>query len=316
MDAPDVLLTHHLGLDRASSLRDALSGPIAGSVRVARSPDETRSAIADARIVVTGRFPDELIDRATSLEWLHVVSAGVDHLDLDRLADAGVVVTNSSGIHAEPIAEQVLWYLLTFERRLDEAMANAEANRWRRVEGGELRGRTVGVIGVGAIGTRIATLCSALGTTVLGTKRDLDSMPPVVDEAIAADDYHTLLRRSDYVVLACPLTDETAGLIGDDEFRVMGRDTAIVNIGRGELCDEPALIRALQYGRIRGAGLDTFATEPLPPDSELWDLPNALVTPHMAGSSPHKPERWREIVTTNYEALRAGDPDAMRNRVV
>ncbi|WP_418282124.1 D-2-hydroxyacid dehydrogenase [Halorubrum sp. DTA98] len=316
MDAPDVLLTHLIGTDRAAALAPLLENAIAGEVRVARSPAETDAEIGDARIVVTREFPDRLFERATALEWIHAISAGVDHLDLDRLAEAGVVVTNSSGIHAEPIAEQVLWYLLTFERRLDQAIANAEHDRWRRVEGGELRGKTVGVVGVGAIGTRIAELCSALGTTVLGTKRDLTSMPAVVDEAIPAEEYHELLRRSDYVVLACPLTGETEGLIGDDELRLMGGETVLVNVGRGELCDETALTRALQNDRIRGAGLDTFATEPLPADSPLWNLPSAVLTPHMAGSTPHKPERWCSLIETNYEPFRDGDRENMVNRVV
>ena len=316
MAAPRVLLPHHVGIDRASAIAARLSETIDGEVDVARSPAETRAGIGDARILATSRSPNALFEDAERLEWLHLLTAGVDHVDLDRLAARDVVVTNSSGVHAEPIAEQVLWYLLTFERRLDEAIANAEDDRWQRVEGGELRGKTVGIVGVGALGTRIAELCSALGTTVLGTKRDLDSMPAAVDEAIPAEGYHELLRRAEYVVLACPLTAETNGMIGADEFGIMGDETVLVNVGRGEICDESALIRALRSGRIRGAGLDTFTTEPLPADSPLWNLPNAVLTPHMAGSTPRKPERWCELIATNYESFRDDDRDAMVNRVV
>ncbi|WP_435154854.1 NAD(P)-dependent oxidoreductase [Haladaptatus sp. DFWS20] len=131
-----------------------------------------------------------------------------------------------------------------------------------------------------------------------------------------ADDYHKVLRQSDYVVLACPLTDETRGLLGAEEFHLMPSDAVLVNIARGDVVDEDALIRAHQYRLIRGAGLDVFSTEPLPSDSPLWNLSNAVLTPHMAGSTPHKPTRWRDIIVANYEALAEGNREGMVNRVV
>jgi len=150
---------------------------------------------------------------------------------------------------------------------------------------------------------------------VVGTKRDTSDASEAVDDLLPADEYHELLRRSDYVVLACPLTDETEGLLGIPEFRLLDSDAVLVNIARGEVVDQGALVRALQYGMIRGAALDVFEEEPLPPESVLWDLSNVVVTPHMAGSTPHKDERWIDIITTNYEALAADDLDAPVNRV-
>ncbi|MFC7135532.1 NAD(P)-dependent oxidoreductase [Halobaculum litoreum] len=121
---------------------------------------------------------------------------------------------------------------------------------------------------------------------------------------------------ADYLVLACPLTDETEGLIGGDELRLLGGDGVLVNVARGEVCDQKALVGALRSHLIRGAALDVFETEPLPEDSRLWGLSNAIVTPHMAGSTPHKPERWAAVLAANYRALADGDRDGLRNRVL
>lgn len=170
------------------------------------------------------------------------------------------------------------------------------------------------MIGVGAIGTRVAELGSALGMDVLGTKRDLDSMPDVVDDAYPADEHRTVCRESDYLVLACPLTDETEALIGMDELRLLGEDGVLVNIARGGVCDQSALVRACQAHLIRGAALDVFEEEPLPSDSPLWNLSNVIVTPHMAGSTPKKLGRWAEIIAENFEALAGGSE--WRNRIV
>jgi phosphoglycerate dehydrogenase-like enzyme len=313
-----LLLTHTVGPDRATNLRDALvgAGVPADALTIATTPDETRAKIADAEGIVTGRLSADLLDAAERLRWVQALSAGVDSYPVERLRERGITLTNASGVHAEPIGEQVLAYMLTFERRLHTLARQQTERRWERQEGGELRGKTLGVIGVGAIGTRVAELGSALGMDVLGTKRDLDSMPAVVDEAYPADEHRAVCRESDYLVLACPLTDETAGLIGMDELRLLGENGVLVNIARGEVCDQSALVRACQAHLIRGAALDVFEEEPLPADSPLWNLSNVVVTPHMAGSTPEKMGRWAEIIADNYAALAGDGESGWRNRVV
>ncbi len=316
-DDPTLLIAHLAGPDRAEALSEALreEGRIPpAAIEVAVTPEETDTRIQDVQALVTGRLPRELLEAGDQLEWVHALSSGVDAYPLARLEERGVRLTNSAGIHAEPIAEQVLCYMLMFERRMPELVAQQAVGRWERREGTELRGKTLGVIGVGAVGTRVAELGKAVGMRVMGTKRDLDTMPAVVDEPLPAPDHRTLCRQADYVVLACPLTDETEGLIGMEEFRLMGEDTVLVNIARGDVCDHEALVRALQYHLIRGAALDVFSDEPLPSESPLWDLSNVIVTPHMAGSTPHKPGRWAAIVAENYERLVAGED--LKNRVV
>jgi len=314
---PELLVTHYVPQRTAAELVETLADALPeGVVRRATRPDETHELIADVEAVVTGDVTPEQLDAAGNLRWIHALSSGVDRYPLDAIESAGVALTNSAGVHAQPIAEHVLCLMLVFERGVNESVRQQARSVWERVEGGELRGKTVGVLGVGAIGTRLAEVCSALGMTVLGTKRDLDDAPDAVDELHPADDHHEVLARSNYVAVTCPLTEETRGLIGAEELRVMRRDAVLVNIGRGEIVDEDALARALQGGRIAGAGLDVFGTEPLPADSPLWDLSNVVVTPHMAGSTPHKVERWADIVAENYAALADGRIEELRNRVV
>ena len=314
---PDLLITDHVPQQTAAALAAALEGVLPDDrVHRTATPAETRRAMADVEAVVTNDLEPALLDRAANLRWVHSLSSGVDRYPVDALEERGIALTNSAGVHAEQIAEQVLCYVLMFERGVHQSVRQQARSVWERVEGGEVRGKTVGIVGVGEIGTRLAQLCSALGTTVLGTKRDTARVPDAVDEIFAADEYHEVLHRADYVALTCPLTEETRGLIGARELRVMRRDAVLVNVGRGEIVDEDALVEALQQRRIRGAGLDVFETEPLPRDSPLWDLSNVVITPHMAGSSPHKVDRWAELVGDNYEALTAGRPEDLRNRVV
>ncbi|WP_267640505.1 D-2-hydroxyacid dehydrogenase [Haloarchaeobius amylolyticus] len=316
MTLPLVLVPHSVGPDRAVALRDALVEAVPdATVRATTTPAETADLLPEAAGYVGYHLDAEARSRAANLRWIHCLSAGVDHYDLDALAEEGVVLTNSSGIHAEPIAEQVLWYLLTFERDMHVGQRQQAAGHWERFEGGEIRGKTLGIVGVGAIGGRTAELASALGMEVLSIKRDTSEVPDGVDELAGPEGLHDLLPRVDYLLLACPLTDETEGLIGREELTLLGDEAVLVNVARGGVVDQDALVRALTYHTIGGAALDVFEAEPLPDDSPLWDLSNVVITPHMAGSSPHKLDRWTEILAENYRKLAAGETD-LRNRIV
>jgi len=315
-ETPTLLLPHDLGPDRHSQLRDVLEHDLpGGALQIATTPEETLEVAPQAAGIVAGSLSQDLLEAASTLEWVQALSAGVDHYDQAALRERDVVLTNASGVHAEPIAEQVLAYILMFERNLHR-LADQQADRvWHRREGGEIRGKTMGIIGVGAIGTRTAELASALGMEVIGTKRTLEDAPDVLERCYPAEHYQEVCRQADYVVLACPLTDETEGLISRPELRLMSSDAVIVNIARGEVIDEAALTRAVQSNWIRGAALDVFETEPLPQESPLWTLPNVIITPHMAGSTPKKAARWGEIILENYRALAAGNRAEMTNRV-
>lgn len=314
---PKVAILHSVRESPAEKLASAVRERVPDlDLTVARTPPESEQAIEDAEVVLTLRLPENLLDAADRLEWVQALSAGVDHYDLDRLRAAGIALTNASGVHAEPIAEQVLGYLLAFERGILQGIRQQERGVWERYTGGELQGKTLGVVGLGAIGTRVAELGDAFGMTTVGTKRDPSTAPEVVEEAFGPDEHWEVLTRSDYVVLACPLTDETRELIGSDELRAMGDDAVLVNIARGAVVDEEALTRALQQDLIGGAALDVFEEEPLPKESVLWDLSNVLVTPHMGGSTPHYWERCAALFARNYSRFVDGELEALENRVV
>lgn len=315
---PQVLIPHPVGPDTAVELREKLveAGVVPESaVTVARTPDESMASVPNVPVVLTFRFDDDLLAAADELAWIQAMSAGVDHFDLDRLAERDVVLTSASGVHAEPIAEQVLGYLLAFERNLHRAVRQQQRGVWERFRGGELRDKTLGVIGVGAIGTRVAELAHAVGMDVIGTKRDITDVPDPVDEIYPADRHFDVLLDADHVVIACPLTDDTAGLIGADELRAMDAEGVLVNVSRGEVVQEDALVRTLQQDGIGGAALDVFESEPLPETSPLWNLSNVLVTPHMAGSTPHYLDRCVELFGRNYERFCTGDRSGMENRI-
>lgn len=287
------------------------------TIEFAKTYDESKAAIGEAEIVFTtgSGIPESLLEVADELAWIQTVSSGIDGFDLAALDEAGVILTNAAGINGEPVAEQTLGYMVMFERKIHQGYRQQLANTWERYEGGELLGKTVGIIGVGEIGARVAELCSAFGMEVLGVKRDVTDRPGVLDAVYPPDELLTVLSRVDYVVVACPLTEETRGLIGEKEFGAMKDDGVIINVARGEITDFDSLTYAVQQHVIGGAAIDVYPTEPFSEDSPLWNLSNVIMTPHMAGSNPKKPERIAEIFTQNYEAYTAGKYDKMPTRV-
>ncbi|MFC5133683.1 MULTISPECIES: D-2-hydroxyacid dehydrogenase [Haloferacaceae] len=319
----DVLVHHSVsgvfGVDftrRLCSRVDAVL-PAGDGIEAATTAAESRAAIGDADVVLTVRPVGEELPDGAAPEWIQTLNSGVDSYDLDGLDARGTAVTNAAGVAANPIAEQVLGYLLAFERRIHRGIRQQERDGiWRDYSAGELRGKTLGIVGVGAIGTRVAELATGFDLEVIGTKRTPETAPDAVDEAHPPSWLPELLARSDYVVLSCPLVEETRGLIGSEELMAMGSDAVLVNVARGEVVDEPALETALQQGRIRGAALDVFEEEPLPADSPLWDLPNAIITPHMAGSTPKYADRIGDLFGENYQRYADGELDRLRNRVV
>lgn len=314
---PELLIPHYVSDAARADLREEIAELLPdANLSVAATPDETDDQLASAEVLLTGSLPTEKLDDAPNLRWIQALSAGVDHFDRDALAEAGVALTSASGVHAEPIGEQVLAYLLAFERNLQKGFRQQERGVWESYGGKELRDETVGILGLGAIGGRVAELAAAFGTEVVGTKRNPEEAPDAVDEAFGPDGLYEVCSRSDYVVVSVPLTDETRGLIGEEEIRTMPSSAVLVNVARGEVVDEEALTTALQKGHLRGAALDVFEAEPLPEESPLWDLSNVLVTPHMAGSTPHYYQRCADLFAENYENFVAGDLDAMENRVV
>ncbi|ARS90274.1 D-2-hydroxyacid dehydrogenase [Natrarchaeobaculum aegyptiacum] len=276
--------------------------------------DDLVERVADAEAVLTHRLPDSILEAATDLEWVQALSAGTDAYDHDALADRNVALTTVSGIHAKPIGQHVLAALLHFERRFDRAVAQQRRSEWRRYTGGELGDRTVGIVGVGAIGSQVAEYCQPFDARIVGLKRDPTDAPETLAESYGPDDLETLLTQSDYLVLACPLTEDTRGLIDADALATLSGDAVVVNVARGEVVDETALIDALEADELGGAALDVFEEEPLPEESPLWDRDDVLLTPHIAGSTPHYWDRCAEVFLENWDRYQSGE--SLRNRVV
>ncbi len=244
-----------------------------------------------------------------NLRWLQQTAAGVDWLlRAPALAASELVVTNVSGLHAIPIAEHVLALMLGLSRRLHHFVKAQRDREWvRRGRLAELEGATLGVVGLGAIGEKTAEKAKGIGMRVVAMRRHPERTSPHVEQMFGPDGLLKLLAQSDWVVIAAALTHETRSLIGARELRAMKPSAYLINIARGSVVDERALIRALEEGEIAGAGLDVFEQEPLPPESPLWDMRNVILTPHFAGATPHYADRVLEIFIDNLERFQRGE---------
>lgn len=260
--------------------------------------------------IAVGHFPFQFITRAPALRWFQQWGAGTDWLmRFPEAASCDFILTNASGVHAIPISEHILAMLLAFARRLPGAIRAQQRHLWNAGDhphAFELAGKTMLLVGVGAIGERTAQIASALGMRVWGVRRDPTRPAMGIDHMLGPDDLEEVLPDADFVVLTIPLTTETRGMFGASAFEKMKSSAYLVNIGRGGTVDEPALIHALQSGQIAGAGLDVFAREPLPEDSPLWDMPNVIITGHYSGDTPHYDARALEIFIDNLERYSNG----------
>jgi phosphoglycerate dehydrogenase-like enzyme len=241
--------------------------------------------LADAEVIFAFRLPRDVLARAPKLKWIQVMSAGVDRFLAGELRQSSVMLTNVSGIHATPIAEFVISFMLMFVKQAPLYFDLKQKKRWQRVTPAVLRSKTVGIVGLGSIGREVARLSKAFGMRVIATRRSAKSGMRArnVDLMLPREQLPQLLSDSDFVAITLPLTPETEKLIGEAELRAMKPTAYLINIGRGRIIDEEALIRALSEGWIAGAGLDVFATEPLPTESKLWELPNVILSHHVSG---------------------------------
>jgi phosphoglycerate dehydrogenase-like enzyme len=249
---------------------------------------------------------------APRLAWLHCFNAGVDHPIFGRLVERGVTLTCSPGASAVPIAQSAIAGLLALARRFPEFAAAQREKRW--LEQGRLRPppdldtQTLLVLGLGGIGSEIARLGRALGLHVVGVRRSAPPPDAPIDEWRRPDELAELLPRCHWLAIACPLTDETRGWIDAEMLARLPDGACVLNVGRGEIVDEPALVSALETGRLGGAYLDVFAEEPLPGESPLWALPRVIVTPHASSISAGAESRQVEIFFANLDRYLRGEP--------
>jgi phosphoglycerate dehydrogenase-like enzyme len=276
---------------------------------------EADRLLPEAEIVLGWAVRRENFASATRLRWIQLTAAGVGSQLFPELVESPVVVTNARGIHAVSMAEHAIGVMLAFARKLHLARDDQARRAWAQEEQwtgpppfGQLAGGTLGLVGFGAVGRAVAERARALGMRVLAVRRHPAEHPAPADAQWGPERLPELLDRADWLVLAAPLTPATRGVIGRDQIARLRPHAILVNLGRGPLVDERALIEALTAGRIAGAALDVFEEEPLSRDSPLWGMPQVIVTPHVSGFGPRFWERTCELFARNLRHWLAGEP--------
>jgi D-2-hydroxyacid dehydrogenase (NADP+) len=272
-------------------------------------------------LVVSMLWKNELAGIASKLRFIQSISAGTDQFDKALLRERGIRLASAAGVNAQAVAEHAMALILALARRLPEARDNQHARRWRGMiseiaaREDQLGGKTILIVGLGRIGARLARLAKAFDMRVIATKRDASTAAAGADAVYPHHRLPELLGEADIVALTCPLTPDTENLIDAAALAAMKPTAHLINVARGRVIDEPALIEALQQRRITAAGLDVTREEPLAADSPLWAMPNVLITPHTAGETRAYEDAVIDILLENLERLWRGDAE-LRNPVV
>ncbi|GAA6199325.1 D-2-hydroxyacid dehydrogenase [Aquicoccus sp. SU-CL01552] len=278
--------------------------------------EDLAEALPEADVLVTSMmWSNELLPLATKLKYLQSVSSGTNHYDKAAFAERGILLASGAGVNKNAVSEHALGLTLSLTRRLALARDNQHAKIWRTeqtdpmLREDELPGKTMVIVGTGGIGDRIAKLAKAFDMAVIGVRRDPSKGRGAADEVHSFRDLKSVLPKADVLVLSCPLTDETVGIIDAEALSLLKPTAFFVNVARGGCVDEAALIAALKSNAIAGAGLDVTAVEPLAEDSPLWTMPNVMLTPHAAGETRKYELNVLNLLTQNLERLWAGRDD-------
>jgi phosphoglycerate dehydrogenase-like enzyme len=286
------------------------------------TPEDTVARMGEAQVaVMSGFWRDAFLDMPGALRFVQVSAAGYDQFDQVRMTMVGLRLANASGVNMNAVSDHAMALILGFMRQLHVARDNQRKHLWRGMISNlseredELAGRTVLIIGMGAIGQRVARLAKAFDMKVIGVRRNTAAIKGVVDEAHAPTALPALWGRADFVVLTCPLTDETANIVDAAALNAMADDAHLINMARGGCVDEVALIEGLRAGKIAGAGIDVTGEEPLAENSPLWDFDNVILTPHTGGETRHYEENVVDILIDNLGRLERGETE-LYNQIV
>ncbi|MDA9505030.1 hydroxyacid dehydrogenase [Bradyrhizobium sp. CCBAU 11386] len=274
---------------------------------VALTPEYMARYLNEADALLASRFPIDLLEHAKKMRWIQWTGAGVDSIMPFRERIGHITITNARGIHGDIIADFVMAGVTMLHWNFRQLLRDQAERKWSPRFVAPLAEKTLGVVGLGAIGATIARRAKSAGMTVVGSKRDVSGLVDCVDRLFAPDALKEMLPLCDFVVLALPATATTVGLIGAAEIARMRRDAFLINIARGRVIVEAELIQALDAGTIAGALLDVFQQEPLPQGSPLWDMPNVIATPHISGSATNYAERVFAIFADNIERFLTGE---------
>src|SRR4051794_38445377 len=288
--------------------------PDSTTITEGRHADAFESAAPEADVILNGMGVGDTLKQiwgsARNVKWVHSLSAGVESTLFPELIESPVPMTNARGVFKRSLGEFATAAVLFFAKDLRRMVRNQEAARWEQFDVEEIHGRTMGVVGYGEIGRAAAERAHALGMKIIALRRrpELSAADPIVDKFYSIEDRAEMIAASDYVVAAAPLTEETRGLIGEKELAAMKPTAVIINVGRGPVISESALIKVLQERKIKGAGLDVFDTEPLPQDHPFWKMDNVLLSPHCADHTSTWLEEAMELFVDNFERFSKGEP--------
>jgi phosphoglycerate dehydrogenase-like enzyme len=287
-----------------------------------RDPETLANRVGEADVlVISGLWHGGLLDRASKLRFVQAIGAGTDQFPLEELKRRGIRLASARGVNYRAVAEHAMALILALSRRLPEARDNQAKRVWRGMIGDlsrredELGGKTLLVVGLGQIGGRLAQLAKAFDMRVVGLRRDPAAGRGAADAVHTMGEFQSLLPEADFVALTCPLTEETENLVDGEAFARMNSSAYLVNVARGRVVDEAALVEALAARRIAGAGIDVTMEEPLAPDSPLWGMEHVLLTPHTAGETRRYEDNVIDILRDNLGRLRRGE-EPLRNQVI
>ncbi len=293
--------------------RFALRGTGIRSFEV-RTLDELRARVGEAHVLsVSGFWRNEFADSARQLAFIQSISAGTDQYSREILGAAGIRVASAQGVNERAVAEHAIGLVLAVARKLPMAFANQAAHQWRGLiseiaqREDELGGKTLVIVGMGRIGSRLAQLAKAFDMRVIGVKRDPSRGAAAADLTVPQSQLLEVLPQADFVALTCPLNPGTQDLIDAKAFGAMKPSAVLVNVARGKVVNEPALIDAMRSGAIAAAALDCVWEEPLPAASPLWDLPNVFITPHSAGETQKYEDNVIDLLLENLQRLWRGE---------
>jgi len=308
-----IVCFHPLNPDQQESIRENSPGYTLVQME-SKNPD--LQLLSEAEIVIgwAKGISDTLLATDSSLRWVQTWSAGIEKLPLERFQERGILLTNASGVHAEPITAVIFGFMLMFTRNLHTAIRNQDEHRWESDDSeSELTDKTAVIVGTGAIGSETARIAKAFRMKTVGVSRSGSPLPDF-DIMYTTDELQEAVREGSFVINTLPLTDQTRNLFNQSVFSSFKKGSYYINIGRGATTNTSDLMDALNSGQLNGAGLDVFETEPLPHDHPLWDMKQVIITPHCAGATDRYAERVIDIFIENIKSyLNEGSPT--RNRV-
>jgi phosphoglycerate dehydrogenase-like enzyme len=297
-----------IGSRQAPEIEAMLSDvPTGVEVRFLPHGGSLREYIADVEILF-GHIGEDAMPNATALRWVHQPHAGVEGFMYPAFKESDAMLTNCRGLYGRQIAEHAFALLLSMTRQIPTQLEFMKTKHWERVPCIELAGMTMGILGLGGIGRAIAVRARAFEFNVIAADVEPMDKPETVSELFGLDGLMEFLEKSHILVVCCPSTPETHKLLSHAQFNQMPDESYVVNISRGKVIDETALVAALQSGKIAGAGLDVTYTEPCPPENPLWEQPNVILTSHSAGASQHIRRRAMQLFIDNLHRYVAGDP--------